>query len=116
MSYRIHHTAIRTKNITVAIKIYELLGFVVETKFRAGPARAAWLLLLNDNNTNNNTMDQQQQQQGSSSRIELIKILSYMGYRTINGLDNANLVGYYHMALDVTNHNIPPVTKTRNVD
>ena len=31
-----------------------------------------------------------------------------MGYRTINGLQNENLLGYNHMALDVTNHIPPP--------
>jgi hypothetical protein len=113
-SYTIHHTAIRTKNITVAIKFYELLGFIVETKFRAGPARAAWLVLIDiNNNNNNNNNNINQQQSGSSSRIELIEIPSYMGYRTINGLQNENLLGYNHMALDVTNH-IPSSTTINN--
>jgi len=38
-----HHAAMKTRNITVAIQFYSLLGFQVETKFWAGPARAAWM-------------------------------------------------------------------------
>jgi len=41
----IHHVALRTSNITNAIDFYSLLGFECECRFRAGPARAAWLHL-----------------------------------------------------------------------
>lgn len=40
---RIHHTAIKTRNMTMALQFYSLLGLEATTKFRAGPAKAAWL-------------------------------------------------------------------------
>ena len=41
----LHHASLRTRNITAAIQFYGLLGYDVEARFRAGPARAAWLSL-----------------------------------------------------------------------
>lgn len=85
-----HHMAVKTRNITVAIQFYSLLGFKVEEKFRAGPARAAWL------------------EQGPS-RIELIEIPSYilrepegMKKRALNLMERQELLGWNHLALDVT--------------
>jgi catechol 2,3-dioxygenase-like lactoylglutathione lyase family enzyme len=90
----LHHTAIKTRNITLAIQFYSLLGFDVTTKFRAGPAKAAWL-----------------EHKGSkNSRLELIEVPSYMlnepeGMKK-RALDLAQLqdfLGINHMALDVSN-------------
>lgn len=33
---RIHHSALKTRNITTAMQFYSLLGFSVQHKFRAG--------------------------------------------------------------------------------
>eukprot|EP00984_Skeletonema_dohrnii_P020441 scaffold9971_cov75-Skeletonema_dohrnii-CCMP3373.AAC.2 len=65
-----HHVAVKTRNIEVAIKFYSLLGFHVETKFVAGPARAAWLLHGNPDDDDNHS--------SVKSRIELIEVPSYM--------------------------------------
>ena len=88
-----HHVAIKTRNITVAIQFYSLLGFEVEAKFRAGPARAAWLTQL----------------ESPSSRLELIEVPSYllnepegMKRRAINLMERQELLGCNHLALDVT--------------
>lgn len=94
-----HHTAIRTRNITTAIQFYSLLGFETTAKFRAGPARAAWL---------------EQKGEGShgsrgSSRLELIEIPSYilnepegMKKRALDLAARQDLLGQNHFALDVT--------------
>ena len=85
-----HHAAVKTRNITVAIQFYGLLGFQLEAKFRAGPARAAWMT------------------QGSS-RVELIEVPSYllqepegMKRRAFDLMDRQELLGWNHLALDVT--------------
>ena len=57
----LHHTALRTRNITTAIQFYSLLGYRVEGRFRAGPARAAWLEL-----------------DGSQHRLELIEVPAHI--------------------------------------
>lgn len=86
-----HHTAIKTRNITLAIEFYSLLGFQVSTKFRAGPARAAWL--------------EQPSSAGSSSpyRLELIEVPSYMlnepegmKRRAIDLMQRQDLLGVSH--------------------
>ena len=96
VSLAFHHSAIRTRNITLAIQFYSLLGFEPSTKFRAGPARAAWL----------EPRHFQQQQQG---RLELIEVPSYMlnepegtKRRAIDLMKQAELLGHNHLALDVT--------------
>lgn len=93
VSLVLHHTAIRTRNITTAIDFYSLLGFQVQVQFRAGPARAAWLSLPSSNAT----------------RLELIEVPSYilnepagMRRRAPDLMENAQELGYNHMALDVT--------------
>lgn len=90
-SSAIHHTAVKTRNITVAIQFYSLLGFEVEARFRTGPARAAWLT------------------QASNSRLELIEVPSYlldepegMKRRALNLVERQELLGWNHLALDVT--------------
>lgn len=88
-----HHMAVKTRNITVAIQFYSLLGFQVSSKFRAGPARAAWLT----------------QPESPSSRLELIEVPSYllnepdgMKRRAMNFMERQELLGWNHLALDVT--------------
>ncbi|KAL7541433.1 hypothetical protein ACHAXR_010931 [Thalassiosira sp. AJA248-18] len=99
-----HHVAIKTRNIENAIKFYSLLGFEVESKFVAGPARAAWLLHESCSNNSNNY---------PKSRIELLEVPSYMlnepegmQKRAIDLTKREELLGLNHFALDVTN-NIP---------
>ena len=91
-----HHAAVKTRNIENAIKFYSLLGFEVETKFVAGPARAAWLL-------HSSSTEQQ------SSRIELIEVPDYIlnepegkTKRAIDLARREELLGLNHIALDVT--------------
>jgi catechol 2,3-dioxygenase-like lactoylglutathione lyase family enzyme len=100
-----HHAAIKTRNIENAIDFYSLLGFRVETKFVAGPARAAWL----------KHEDRRPGAQHSSSsddpkfRIELLEVPSYMleepeGMKksAIDLTKRVELLGLNHLALDVT--------------
>lgn len=89
--------AIKTRNIENAIKFYSLLGFDVESKFVAGPARAAWLLHGSSAST------------GQASRIELIEVPGYMldepegkVKRAIDLTRREELLGLNHLALDVT--------------
>ena len=88
-----HHMAVKTRNITVAIQFYSLLGFEVACKFRAGPAKAAWLT----------------QPESSSTRLELIEVPSYllnepegMKRRAMNLMERQELLGWNHLALDVS--------------
>lgn len=99
-----HHVAVKTRNIENAIKFYSLLGFRVESKFVAGPARAAWL--LHEGCTVGTTT-------GPRSRIELLEVPSYMldepegkVRRAIDLTKREELLGLNHFALDVTG-NIP---------
>jgi catechol 2,3-dioxygenase-like lactoylglutathione lyase family enzyme len=92
-----HHTAIRTRNITTSINFYStLFGYHVECKFRAGPARAAW---LKQESIVSNTIVNQ--------RIELIEVPSYMlnekQSRATDTFQYPSLLGYNHLAFDVTN-------------
>lgn len=94
----IHHTALKTRNIERAVCFYELLGFSVACKFRAGPARAAWL------------------SKGNTSRLELLEVPPYMLRETEHTVQRApdlmalpSVLGYNHVALDVTEvvHQLP---------
>ncbi|KAI2490194.1 hypothetical protein MHU86_24385 [Fragilaria crotonensis] len=87
-----HHTAIRTRDIELAINFYSLLDFEVETKFLAGNVRAAWL-----------------QQKDQGGRIELIEVPSSMRNepegtrrRAIDLIQRPDLLGLNHYAIDVT--------------
>lgn len=91
-----HHVAIRTRDIETAITFYSMFGFEVQHKFRAGTARAAWLA-----------------QEGVDGvpplRIELIEIPNYIldeqpgaRARAVDLLARYDLLGYNHLALDVT--------------
>ena len=101
-----HHVAVKTRNIEMAISFYSLLGFQVETKFRAGPAKAAWLQLNNNN-----------------ARLELIEVPSYMlpneGIpRAIDFTKHESLLGFNHLALNVTQciHNMKLERKESLID
>ena len=94
-----HHVAVKTRNITVAIQFYSLLGFEVEARFRAGPARAAWLTIAGG----------QQEEESSSSRLELIEVPSYLLHepegrirRAVNLMERQELLGWNHLAFNVT--------------
>jgi catechol 2,3-dioxygenase-like lactoylglutathione lyase family enzyme len=100
-SLYIHHAALKTRNITTAIQFYTLLGFSVSCKFRAGPARAAWLEfpLQEPNYSNHHTC-----------RLEIIEVPSYMlneqegtRKRAIDLMERQDFLGHNHLALDVTN-------------
>jgi len=90
-----HHIALRTRDIDNAIKFYSLLGFEVEAKFRAGPAKAAWL--------------NQPLHNRSDLRLELIEVPQHIlkeqegrRKRAPNGFLDETLLGFNHLALDVT--------------
>jgi catechol 2,3-dioxygenase-like lactoylglutathione lyase family enzyme len=95
---QIHHTALKTRNITNAIAFYSLLGYQVASKFRAGPARAAFLELPQGNTAAVSA--------ASVSRLELLEVPAYMlpspGVRAPNLMDQPTALGYNHVALDVT--------------
>jgi catechol 2,3-dioxygenase-like lactoylglutathione lyase family enzyme len=91
----VHHLAIRTRDIEMAIQFYSLLDFEVETKFLAGTVRAAWL----------------RQEKGNSEgvRIELIEVPKGIlretegtRQRAIDLSTRLDLLGLNHYALDVT--------------
>jgi catechol 2,3-dioxygenase-like lactoylglutathione lyase family enzyme len=90
----IHHTAMKTRNISLAIEFYSLLGFELTAKFKAGPAKAAWMITK--------TLPK--------SRIELIEVPSYllnepegMKRRALDLFKFQEYLGMNHLALDVTN-------------
>ncbi|KAL3928009.1 MAG: hypothetical protein SGBAC_012838 [Bacillariaceae sp.] len=93
-SLSMHHTAIKTRNITLAIQFYGLLGYEVTTKFRAGPAKAAWL---------------EHTPASTGTRLELIEVPSHIlnepegqRSRAIDFMQRQDLLGMNHFALDVT--------------
>lgn len=91
-----HHTALRTRNISNAIQFYSLFGFIVSSRFRAGPARAAWMEL-----------DGPHPQQ---CRLEIIEVPSYLLHeqpgvsrqRAPDLMNRQEILGFNHIALDVT--------------
>jgi catechol 2,3-dioxygenase-like lactoylglutathione lyase family enzyme len=108
---QIHHTALKTRNITNAIEFYSLLGYQLASKFRAGPARAAWLELpQGDTSTSTSTSSSS----AVVSRLELLEVPAYMlplsstgsgpspRVRAPNLMDLPAALGYNHVALDVT--------------
>jgi len=99
----IHHTALKTRNITLAIQFYGLLGFETTAKFKAGPARAAWLEQEQIYSTKNSTTT------SPRSRIELIEVPSWilkepegMKRRALDLFEHQEYLGQNHLALDVT--------------
>jgi catechol 2,3-dioxygenase-like lactoylglutathione lyase family enzyme len=102
--FYIHHTAIKTRNITTAIQFYFLLGFSLSCKFRSGPARAAWLELHPSNSTTLSNHNH------NSCRLEIIEVPLYMlneqegtQKRAIDLMERQDFLGHNHLALDVTN-------------
>jgi catechol 2,3-dioxygenase-like lactoylglutathione lyase family enzyme len=114
----IHHTALKTRNITNAIQFYSLLGYQVVSRFRAGPARAAWLEQPVGNSVvpppspaTLSTPDKDvvvASTTSSSSRLELIEVPAYMlpstgpPRRALSLMERPAVLGYNHVALDVT--------------
>jgi catechol 2,3-dioxygenase-like lactoylglutathione lyase family enzyme len=97
-----HHAAIKTRDIENAIDFYSLLGFRAETRFVAGPARAAWL-------KHDGRPGAHSSSDGSRFRIELLEVPSYMleepegmKKRAIDLTKRVELLGLNHLALDVT--------------
>jgi catechol 2,3-dioxygenase-like lactoylglutathione lyase family enzyme len=108
---QIHHTALKTSNITNAIDFYSLLGYQVASRFRAGPARAAWLEIPQGNNavpTTTTTTTTLSTSSAATSRLELLEVPAYMltplttARRAPNLMDRPEVLGYNHVALDVT--------------
>lgn len=117
-SLNLHHAAIRTRDIETAIKFYSIFGFNVETKFRSGPARAAWIINHNDYSTVNSMESDDRKVNADrkgrtnvASRLELIEVPAYVlqekegeRKRSTNLLLNESLLGLNHYALDVTSY------------
>jgi catechol 2,3-dioxygenase-like lactoylglutathione lyase family enzyme len=131
----VHHVAIQTANITRSIDFYSLFGYDVSCRFRAGPARAAWLELGRSRESGSG-VDSADSTPFSAAgcRLELIEVPSYLfGTSTAAPLNNATLpgpparqfravdafsrptyLGYHHVALDVTSQvrNLPQSTSS----
>ena len=108
-----HHTAIKTSNIEMSVAFYSLLDFHPVARFKAGPARAAWLEHCDD-------WDDERDEcrcgsrSGGRSRIELIEVPKDMLYgpeedstkgprkRAVDRISNPALLGWDHVCLDVT--------------
>ena len=103
----IHHAALKTRNITTAIQFYSLLDYQVTCRFRAGPARAAWLELAT---TASSSSSSSPKTNGlAAARLEIIEVPSYMlnetegsRRRAMDLMQRQDLLGYNHVALDVT--------------
>ena len=76
-----HHISIRTADIHRAIAFYETLDFEVETRFTAGITLACWMT-------------------GPAGRLELIQIPE--PHPPPDAFHDEHYVGYYHLALDVS--------------
>jgi catechol 2,3-dioxygenase-like lactoylglutathione lyase family enzyme len=105
----LHHTALKTRNITRAVQFYSLLGYSVTTKFRAGPARAAWLELDRDPLSSHNGTHRAISAATTHARLELIEVPSYVlnerpntQHRALDLMQRQDFLGYNHVALDVT--------------
>ena len=92
----IHHIAMKTRNIETCLDFYSLLGFTIDTKFRAGSGRAAWLSCATSGG-------------GGGVRLEVMEIPGHvlrepkgMKRRALDLLQSPELLGWHHMALDVT--------------
>jgi hypothetical protein len=96
----------------MAISFYSLFGYETEYKFRAGPARAAWLTLSSSPQSKDNYDTSYH-----NNRIELIEVPSYMlrnDYRAPDLLiSRPDILGYNHIAIDVT-HQIHWPSKEKN--
>jgi len=117
----IHHTALKTRNISLAIEFYSLLGFEPTAKFKVSGAKAAWLEQQETSSTRSNNLTTS----SSNPRIELIEVPSYllnepegMKRRALNLFKHQEYLGINHFALDVTNSirnsNLTDVTDDNN--
>lgn len=102
-----HHTAIRTRNIENSIQFFSLFGYNVETKFRSGPARCAWLTTRQTESQFK--IDSKNYKNEICSRLELIEVPMYVlqekeGYikRATDLFQKEDLLGLNHFCLDVT--------------
>jgi len=85
----IPHVAVKTANIESAMEFYSLWGYSLEAKFRAGPARAAFL---------------SRGDESMGPRIEVIEVPKHL-VTEVRGRDlaeNQSLLGLNHVCLDVT--------------
>ena len=80
---RVHHCAVRTRNIERAIKFYSLFGLEEEARFRSGSARCAWL-------------------RGLDARLELIEVPGAADEDPAPDGLAAAAMGLNHVALDVS--------------
>jgi len=87
----LHHTAIKTRDIETCIQFYSLFGFEVDTKFRAGSERAAWL--SHDHGTRLEVLE---------LPTSLLNEPSGMKRRALDLMQHPQLLGFNHLALDVT--------------
>jgi len=107
----IHHTALKTRNISLAIEFYSLLGFEPVAKFKAGGgAKAAWLEQQQKTTSSTRTSSNHLTISSSNPRIELIEVPSYllnepegMKRRALDLYQHQEYLGMNHFALDVTN-------------
>mmetsp|Transcript_62089 Transcript_62089/g.69509 ORF Transcript_62089/g.69509 Transcript_62089/m.69509 type:complete len:290 (-) Transcript_62089:1298-2167(-) len=107
----IHHTALKTRNICLAIEFYSLLGFEPIAKFKAGGgAKAAWLEQQQETTSSTRTSSNHLTISSSSPRIELIEVPSHllnepegMKRRALDLFQHQEYLGMNHFALDVTN-------------
>jgi len=120
--FPVHHTAIKTRNITMAMQFYSLLGFEATTKFRAGPAKAAWLEPRHrkddgEEGGGGRKAGTHDSESNSPCRLELIEVPAYLLedemknslpdgrmpiVRAPNLIQKQTILGYNHLALDVT--------------
>lgn len=101
-----HHIAVKTRNITNSIQFYSLFGFGVSCRFRAGPARAAWLETIPSVPPSPHS--------GAAvaappaCRLELLEVPSHLlppNASHLRALDLSSRpvsLGYHHVALDAT--------------
>jgi hypothetical protein len=116
----LHHSAISTRNITLAMQFYSLFGFEPTEKFRAGPAKVAWLEQRQPPTPGAEGDGPPQGTAGPSSSspppplqrpriLELIEIPPHIlkepegkRKRALNLYERPDLLGHNHIALDVT--------------
>ncbi|MFN3360214.1 MAG: VOC family protein [Pseudanabaenaceae cyanobacterium] len=77
---KLHHIAIRTRDIWQAIAFYEALGFVVAERFTAGMTLACWLV-------------------GNGMRLELMQIP--VPQPAPDCFFDEHYTGYYHLSFSV---------------
>ncbi len=79
---KLHHVAIRTRDIHRAIDFYECLGFTIETRFTTGITLACWLV-------------------GNGMRLELMQIPE--PHPAPDCFFDEHYTGYYHLSFTIDN-------------